>query len=41
MKTDKIGLDLKLAANYPDSLEDLFALQNIADLSEIEYEVFT
>ena len=41
MKTTKIGLDLKLEAKYPDSLKDLFVLQNIADLREIEYEVFT
>ena len=41
MKTAKIGLDLKLEAKYPDSLKDLFVLQNIADLREIEYEVFT
>ena len=33
MKTAKIGLDLKLAAKYPDSLEDVFALQNIADFN--------
>ena len=32
MKTAKIGLDLKLSATYPDSLEELFALQNDADL---------
>ena len=41
MKTAKIGLDLKLKAKYPDSLKDLFVLQNIADLREIESEVFT
>ena len=41
MKTAKIGLDLKLEAKNPDSLEDLFALQNIKDLREIEYDVLT
>ena len=41
MKSAKIGLDLKLMAKNPDSLEDLFALQNITDLREIEYDVLT
>ena len=26
---------------YPDSLQELFALQNIADLKVIGYEIFT
>lgn len=41
MKSAKNGLDLKLMAKNPDSLEDLFALQNIKDLREIEYDVLT